>query len=168
MRERVVSSGRFSTRIRGAPRWFTVPAKTFEPGSFSTGSDSPVKVASSAEEEPSTITPSTAKRSPGNARTSSPTAIASIGTRLSTPARTTVAVSGRSWIRDSIDRAVRSIVIRSSAPLNEKRERSTAPSPQWPRNAEPIAATIISRLMSSCRARRFRMSSRPGPKAPVR
>jgi hypothetical protein len=67
-----------------------------------------------------------------------------------------------------MERAVRSMVALSRAPEREKRNSSTAPSPKWPMIAEPAAATTMSRLMSSCRAIRFRIRSRVGPKPPSR
>ena len=46
------------TRTVRRPLMFAVPAKTFAPGSFSTGNDSPVSIASFTAEFPSTTTPS--------------------------------------------------------------------------------------------------------------
>jgi len=76
------------------PVVLSVPPMTSSPASLRTGIGSPVSIDSSTAEAPSTTTPSTGTFSPGRTRTRSPTATAAMGTSVSTPSRTTLAVRG--------------------------------------------------------------------------
>ncbi len=67
---------------------------TVLPTPFLTGMDSPVSIDSSTCDAPSTISPSTGILSPGLITTSSPAATSAVGTLVSTPLRTTVAMGG--------------------------------------------------------------------------
>ena len=75
------------TTIR--PSAFRVAPITSSPGATSTGTDSPVTRELSMLVRPVTTTPSVATFSPGRTTNSSPTASWSIGTRCSTPSRST-------------------------------------------------------------------------------
>ena len=79
---------------RKLPVWLIVPATTSEPTLFSTGKGSPVSIASSSVEWPSSKTPSTGIFSPGLTRKVSPKPTSSIGTSNSKPSLMTLAVRG--------------------------------------------------------------------------
>lgn len=108
MRASELESAGFSVRMCMKPSRVMVPAKTGSPGSFSTGSDSPVSGDSSTAEPPSTTLPSTGMRSPGRTTTTSPTTTSEARTVSSTPPRSTTAVLGARSISDSIDARARS------------------------------------------------------------
>ncbi|MNQ22014.1 hypothetical protein D3C85_351460 [compost metagenome] len=90
-----------------APFWLTVPPTTAAPGSFSTGTGSPVIIDSSTKLSPSTTSPSTGRRSPGRTSTSSPLRTSSMATSCSWPARRTRAVFACRPIRRLIASEVR-------------------------------------------------------------
>ena len=75
------------TRTTSRPPALTVAPTTVSPTPTSTGTDSPVSIEASTAEEPSSTTPSVATFSPGRTTNRSPTASRSIGTRVSTPFR---------------------------------------------------------------------------------
>ncbi len=91
---RAVSAPTAVASMRKAPVLFTVAPTTRSPGAFSTGRLSPVSIASSTAERPSSTTPSTAIRSPGRTTSTSPTTTSATGTETSSPSRTTRAVGG--------------------------------------------------------------------------
>ncbi len=68
----VVSLPAFVTRMSSTPVRLFVPAKTCIPGTLSTGSDSPVMVASFTELRPFSTSPSAGTLSPGRTRMQSP------------------------------------------------------------------------------------------------
>ena len=76
------------------PVVFSVEPMTSSPACLTTGSASPVSMASSMAEEPSTTMPSTGTFSPGRTRTRSSRTTWAMGTSSSTPSRTTRAVRG--------------------------------------------------------------------------
>ena len=77
------------------PDWLSVPAVTLSSGPFSTGTGSPVSIASSTVLRPSSTRPSTGIFSPGRTRSRSPTCTPSSGTSSSLPSsRTRRAVFG--------------------------------------------------------------------------
>ena len=76
------------------PLVFSVAPMTSSPGPFTTGSASPVSIASSTAEDPSTTTPSTGTFSPGRTRTMSSWRTSAMGRSTSPPPRTTRAVRG--------------------------------------------------------------------------
>ena len=94
-----------STRRPSWASWVSVPTRvarttrrpfalivaptTASPGPFSTGTDSPVIIDSSTADAPETTTPSVATFSPGRTTNSSPTTSAVMGSRRSTPPRST-------------------------------------------------------------------------------
>ncbi len=90
----VVSSPTARASIANQPRVETVAPVTQSPRPFSTGTLSPVMADSSTAAEPSTTTPSTGTDSPARTITRSPTRTSSVGTSVSSPSRTTVAVLG--------------------------------------------------------------------------
>ena len=85
-----------SVRTIAEPAPFTVPPISRSPGCFSTGSGSPVSMASSTAVVPSRIVPSTGIVSPGRTITRSPTTTSSTGISRSCPSRCTRAVLGLS------------------------------------------------------------------------
>ena len=97
--ERVVSSPTRVARQRRKPDWLMVAAETLSPSALSTGMLSPVRADSLTALWPSRITPSTGMFSPGRTTKMSPCRTASMGTSVSTPSFTTVAVLGASFIR---------------------------------------------------------------------
>ena len=95
----VVSSPTAVALMAIQPRWDTVAPVTASPTPFSTGMGSPVMADSSMEAEPSTTLPSTGTDSPARTITRSPTRTSSVGTWISCPSRTTVAVLGARSMR---------------------------------------------------------------------
>ena len=85
---RVASPTAVAVRSIGAPR-LVVPAQTASPTPMARGRDSPVRIAASTLERPSTTTPSTGIASPARTRRRSPTATASIGTSVTAPSAPT-------------------------------------------------------------------------------
>ena len=81
------------------PDRFSVPAETVLPAVLSTGILSPVSVDSSTALFPSKTIPSTGIFSPGRTTKTSPFATCSIGTVISVPFLSSVAVLGASFIR---------------------------------------------------------------------
>ena len=79
MRDSTVSAPTCVTRITSAPVPFTVPPVTASPGALATGSASPVSIASSTADCPSTTVPSSGMRSPGRIISRSPGRICAIG-----------------------------------------------------------------------------------------
>ena len=67
---------------------------TASPTTFLTGIDSPVSIDSSTCDAPSVILPSTGILSPGLMTTVSPTSTSAVGTLVSMPSRSTVAIGG--------------------------------------------------------------------------
>jgi hypothetical protein len=90
----VVSRPTRVARNRKVPVRFIVAPTTSEPGSFSTGIDSPVSIDSSTAERPSRITPSVGMRSPGRTTQTSSARSSAAGISTSRPSRTTRAVGG--------------------------------------------------------------------------
>ena len=80
------SAPTFVARISIAPKPFTVPPNTSEPSRLSTGSDSPVSIASSTAVAPVSTTPSAGIVSPGCTLRRSPTRISSAVTISVSPA----------------------------------------------------------------------------------
>ena len=91
MRASSVSPPRAVARTTRRPLAFRVAPSTLSPGFLSTGTDSPVTIDSSTALVPATMTPSVATFSPGRTTNSSSSFRKSIGTRCSTPPRSTVA-----------------------------------------------------------------------------
>ena len=111
---------------------------------------------------PITTVPSTGTRSPGPDQHEVANRTCSIGTCRTSPAssgRITVAVSGLSSISERTARWVRSSAACSSAFEVEKSASSTAPSPQAPTVAAPIAAVTISRSTLTLPLKRSRIAS---------
>ena len=94
--DRTVSSPTFSARMRTTFPRLTVALVTASPTPTSTGKLSPVTADLSANVLPSTITPSAGKLSPCFTTAISPTASSRSGMTKSSPARSTVTVSGAS------------------------------------------------------------------------
>ena len=69
---KTVSAPSRSVLTSSMPDWLVVPANTAAPGSFSTGTDSPVMLDWSTVEWPATTTPSTGISAPGRMTTTSP------------------------------------------------------------------------------------------------
>ena len=103
---RVVSPPTFSARKVKLPERLMEAAMTRAPGAFSAGMLSPVTADSSTLDRPVSTVPSTGMRMPGLMTTVSPTATSSAGISVSTPSRSTSAVSG-----------ARSISARMAAPV---------------------------------------------------
>ncbi len=100
----VVSLPAFVTVISSAPVRLFVPAKTCIPGTLSTGSDSPVIVASFTELKPFRTSPSAGILSPGRTRTQLPGARALTSISRSVPSGATrLALVGVNFISDSIE-----------------------------------------------------------------
>ena len=162
----VVSEAAAVARTRSVPPSMMEPAKTWSPGPFATGSDSPVTGAWSAAAEPSTTTPSTAARSPGRTRTTSPTTrpatsmVVSLRPASSPPSRSTVAVAGASFIKPLIARRVRSSVAACSTVPRLNRKATSAASDHCPMAAAPIMASVMRTFMSTWRARRLKRAAR--------
>ncbi len=91
---KVVSSPTLSATIRSVPFSKIVPAYTFEPGTFSTGTASPVMLASFAWPSPAWTTPSTGTFAPVFTSNTSPTSTSSTSTSSNAPAINFNAVSG--------------------------------------------------------------------------
>ncbi len=85
IRARTVSDPTARASITSAPVPFTVPPVTLAPPSFSTGAGSPVNIASSTEDRPSTTTPSTGTASPGRTRRWLPATTSANATSSSSP-----------------------------------------------------------------------------------
>ena len=84
-----------SARSTKLPDWLSVPPVALSPGPFSTGTGSPVSMASSTVLRPSSTSPSTGIFSPGRTRRRSPACTCSSGTSSSLPSsRTRRAVLG--------------------------------------------------------------------------
>ena len=83
---------------RRKPERLTVAAYTRSPAALSTGMLSPVSADSSTALSPSMTLPSTGTLLPGRTANTSPIRTSSIGTAVSFPSRTTVAVRGESRI----------------------------------------------------------------------
>src|SRR6267143_133914 len=110
MRPNAVSGPIPVMRTSSAPDWLMVPAKTWAPGSFSTGMDSPVMAAWSTKECPPATMPSTGTRAPVQVRTTNKLRIP--------PARAAATLNGRGlrtssdnhppevWIAGAIDERV--------------------------------------------------------------
>ena len=79
-----------------------VAPMTVSPTAFFTGIDSPVSMDSSTCDPPSVILPSTGILSPGLMTTVSLTSTSAVGTLVSTPLRSTVAIGGARSIRARI------------------------------------------------------------------
>ncbi len=157
-----------STSMRSAPVPLRVPANTSSPGSFATGSGSPVMVAWSTSLAPPSTRPSAPIRSPGRTRTVSPTARSAVGTVSSVPsARSRVAVAGARSSRPRTESAVRAVARASRAPEVAKMTTSRAPSITWPTAAAPSAATIISRSTSRVFSRSARSPASAGSQPPA-
>ncbi len=78
-------------RTTSRPVVLTDPPTTIDPGSTSTGSDSPVMTEASTAERPSTTSPSAATFSPGRTTMRSPTRNDLASTRRSSPSTRTLA-----------------------------------------------------------------------------
>ena len=90
-----VSAPTFSAVKRKLPCWFTVPATTFAPVVFSTGTGSPLIMLSSTNELPDCTVPSTGILSPGRTRIKSPGLTFSKDTIFSRPSPSkTVTLAG--------------------------------------------------------------------------
>ena len=96
----VVSSPTRSALHISTPDSFVVAAETLSSTFLSIGIDSPVNADSFTAETPSMTTPSTGMFSPGKTLNISPIFTSSIGTTLSTPSTTSLAVFGASFISD--------------------------------------------------------------------
>ena len=97
--ESVVSSPTLVARHFTKPDWLIVAAETVLPASLSTGMLSPVRAASFTAQVPSVTTPSTGMLSPDLTTKISPISTSAIGTFISAPFRSTVAVFGARRIR---------------------------------------------------------------------
>ena len=106
MRASVVSAPIAVVRTVSAPSALMAPPVTLSPTPLATGRLSPVMSDSSMWLRPSTMSPSTATRSPGRTMTRSPTTTCSTGTSSSTSPRRTRAVVGRSAFSARIASAV--------------------------------------------------------------
>ena len=102
IRAKTVSVPVARTSIQNVPSALIVPPMTSSPISLATGTGSPVNIDSSTSELPSMTTPSTATRSPGRMRKTSPTPMVEMGTVRSSPSTIWFAVSGRNFINASI------------------------------------------------------------------
>ena len=89
MRASWVSAPTRVARTTSRPPTLVHPPTTAAPGPTSTGTDSPVSIAVSSAEVPSSTTPSVAIVSPGRTTNRSPTCSAAAGTRTSPPSRST-------------------------------------------------------------------------------
>ena len=96
--ERVVSSPTRVARQVMKPLRLTVAAETPSPSCLSTGTLSPVRADSSTALAPESTTPSTGMFSPGRTTKVSPSRTCSMGTVVSLPSRSTLAVLGASLI----------------------------------------------------------------------
>ncbi len=94
----VVSSPTFTALARISPALLMEADTILSPSCFKTGMLSPVIAASSKEDFPSVITPSTATASPGFMMKISPTMTSATSSTVSTPSRTTVTVFGARFI----------------------------------------------------------------------
>ena len=103
----------------------TVPANTRLPGALSTGMLSPVSMASSTAESPSTTRPSSAMASPGRTTKASPGWSVAIDTSTSRPSFSTHAVLGCRRTSASSARAVRALA-RASRNLPRSTSVTTA------------------------------------------
>ena len=112
--DRLVSSPTRVARQRRKPDWLRVAEDTGEPGSLSTGMDSPVSAASLTALSPSRTMPSTGIVSPGRTIKISPFCTRSMSMVSSTPSRSTLAVLGASFIRDLRASVVRPLDLASS------------------------------------------------------
>ena len=91
MRANVVSDPTRVARTSNRPVVFTVAEVTASPTVTSTGTDSPVIMEESSDDEPSTTTPSAATFSPGRTTRMSPSRTTDAGIDTSSPSRMTVA-----------------------------------------------------------------------------
>ena len=162
----VVSEAAAVARTRSVPPSMIEPAKTWSPGPLATGADSPVTGAWSAAAAPSMTTPSTAARSPGRIRTTSPTTMSATSSVFSSSSpssshgRSTVAVGGASFMRPLMARRVRSSVATCNTVPRLKRKATSAASDHSPMAAAPIMASVMSTFMSTCRPRRLNTAAR--------
>ena len=152
-RASVVSDAVAVVRIVSEPNALSVPAKTASPTALSTGTDSPVSADSSRLDAPSTMTPSSAIRSPGRTRSAVPGAIVATATVRSTPSTSTCASSGASSLSASTDRRVRSSASASRVVPTANRTSTQAPSARSPIPTAPIAASAMRTFMSRVRRR---------------
>jgi len=129
----VVSSPTRVARTTRYPEALTVAPVTASPGPTSTGTGSPVRSEVSTALVPSTTAPSVATFSPGRTANRSPTASASIGTRVSTRC------PAPSSSRRATSLAPRARRVRRASPAR-RRERNSAYRPAR-RNVVTTAAT---------------------------
>ena len=112
--------------MRNEPVVLIVAPTTSSPGPLSTGSGSPVSIASSTAEAPSTTRPSTGIFSPGRTTSRSPTRISSTGTSISPPSRSTRAVRAPISSRRRIADDVRPMALASNTLPSSTRARIQA------------------------------------------
>ena len=151
MRWMVVSCTSRVTSTISAPLPLTVPANTSSPGSFSTGTLSPVIGAWLTALCPVSIFPSIGMRSPAFMRIRSPRRSISTGIVSSLPALIRTACAGARSFSSSSTRRARSAVKPSSASAMAKRKIRVAASAVSPITTAPIPAMVISRLMLKSR-----------------
>ena len=153
IRATVLSSTVLVTATSSTPSRLTVASKTWAPGCFATGIDSPVMFASSREPRPLTIVPSAGTRAPGRSTTTSSTLRLAAGTSETVPSEALRnAVSGRNSINASMARRARPSARSSSVVEILNSVSRTAPSKGAPTAAAATAATTISRSMSRMRS----------------
>ena len=122
---------------------FKVDAKTVSCSVFSTGTLSPVMLASLRLVDPLMMVPSTGTCSPTFTMTTSPTSNDSTGTTDSFPSCQRIASFGARFKRDVRAFSLFAVVYVSNAPLTEKMRIKIAPSEKLLVEKAPNAAKII-------------------------
>mmetsp|Transcript_61822 Transcript_61822/g.146361 ORF Transcript_61822/g.146361 Transcript_61822/m.146361 type:complete len:238 (-) Transcript_61822:323-1036(-) len=148
MRASVVSAPMAVVRTVSAPSALMAPPVTLSPTALGTGRLSPVMSDSSIWLRPSTISPSTATRSPGRMTTRSPTTTCSTGTSTSAPSRRTLAVVGRNAFNARMASVVCRLA-RCSSHLPNKTSVMTAAEASKYRCGMPCPACLKSRYTDS-------------------
>ena len=139
-----VSAPTRSTRISTADSRLMLPAQTSPPTVRQRGADSPVSRASSTRVLPASNGPSAGNTSPGNTRSTSPSAMRRTPTRTkrpSSPRRSTL--SGKRFIRASSAPAVRSRRRNSSQrPVSRKKTNMVSESKYTSRPKRPSGSKV--------------------------
>ena len=137
-----------SARMVRMPEMLMQPDRTRSPGVTSAGTDSPVILAVSTEELPSTTTPSTGIRWPGRTRKRSPASTSSGSHSSGSPSRKTRATSGRRSIRAATERRERSTAMLWNSSPTWKNSITAAPSSKSIRAKAPTVANVIRKFSS--------------------
>ena len=156
IRARVVSAPMPVARTCRSPAAATVPANTWSPAAFSTGSDSPVIEASSSAPFPPITVPSTGTFAPFLTSTVSSSSTSAAGISTWRPSRITTATSGATATSSASAERVRFMVPASRAWPIANRKVTAAASQYSPITSAPIAAMETSRSIAMVRARRAR------------